>query len=112
MKFNDDQIKSFNRFTASFVASNQYLSKALKHYDKLIVLTDCHQLFFNLNEFDETYQRKFISNNPELYCTSLFLAIKPLIITILKNEGMTGYSFRCVFLCGDKRVDRTETVSY
>lgn len=111
MKLNDEQIVSFNRFTIGFIASNKYISKAVHHYHKLVVFTDSQQLVFNLNELDKAYQQKFINNNLELYCTSLFIAIKPIIITFLKNEGMTRYNFFCVFLHGKDRVDRVETVS-
>lgn len=111
MKLNNEQIISFNRFISGFVASNKYISKAVNQYDKLIVFTDSQQLVFNFNELDQTYQKKFINNNLELYCTSLFIAIKPIIITFLKNEGITSYSFQCIFQCGDKRVNRSETVS-
>lgn len=111
MILSKEQIISFNRFASGFVIGNKYLSKALNRFDKLIVLTEHNQLIFDFNELNENYQLKFISNNFQLYCTSLFIAFKPIITTFLKNEGFISHDFDCVFLMGPKREDRLETVS-
>jgi len=111
MILNEEQVKSFNRFATAFVTANQYMSKAIRYPNKLIVINGSSKLSFDFNDFTEEYQRKFILNNFELYCTSLFIAFKPRIVTFLKNEGMTSYNFDCVFLLGDKRFSKTERVS-
>ena len=110
MILNEEQVMSFNRFAAAFVTANKYMSKAISHYNKLIVLTENNRLIFDFNGFTEEYRQKFILNNFELYCTSLFIAFKPRIVTFLKNEGMTSYGFDCVFLLGDRRLSKIESV--
>lgn len=111
MNLNTEQVQSLNRFTTSFVAGNPYLSKSVNRYNKLIVCNPGNQLIFDLDEFGETYQKKFIVNNLDLYCTSLFIAVKPIIVTFLKNEGMTGSKFNCLFLFADRKVERVEAIN-
>ncbi|SDL85023.1 hypothetical protein SAMN04487898_12658 [Pedobacter sp. ok626] len=110
MILDEEQVKSFNRFATAFVTANQYMSKAIRYPNKLIVINESNKLSFDFNDFTEEYQRKFILNNFELYCTSLFIAFKPRLVTFLKNEGITSYNFDCVFLLGDKRFNKTEKV--
>ncbi len=107
---NEEEVMSLNRILSGFVTSNKYIGSAISYYDRLIVFTDSNKLVFHLDEFTASYQKKFILNNIELYCTSLFLALKPGLITFLKNEGRIGYSFNCVFLLGGKRIDKIETI--
>ncbi|PTS99711.1 hypothetical protein DBR11_11630 [Pedobacter sp. HMWF019] len=111
MNFNEEQIKSFNRLSGSFVSSNKYLSEAAIDHERLITLNHASQLIFNFDCLTERYQRKFILNNFELYCTSLFIALKPRILTFLKNEGLTGYTFNSIYILGQLRVERFEKVS-
>lgn len=111
MNFNEEQRKSFNRLAGSFVSSNKYLNKAAIDHEKLITLNHAGQLTFNFDYLTETYQKKFILNNFELYCTSLFIAIKPRILTFLKNEGLTGFTFDSIYILGQLKIARFEKVS-
>lgn len=110
MKLNNDQIESFNRLIHGWVMNNKYIQKALVQNTNLIVLEDELTVQFNLDILSVAYQKKFMKNF-NLYCTSLFLTIKPQMIVFLKNEGIQYYTFRLLFLAGDKVCDKMETVT-
>ncbi|WEK18593.1 MAG: hypothetical protein P0Y49_17535 [Candidatus Pedobacter colombiensis] len=76
MVLDKEQVMSFNRFAAGFVTANKYMQKAIRCDNRLIVLTKSNQLIFDFNDFTDEYQQKFMLNNFELYCTSLFIAFK------------------------------------
>lgn len=110
VKLSEEQIFSFNRLMSGWVTENVHLTKALARYDKLIVL-DNNALKFDFNGLSLDYQKKFVLNNFELYCTSLFLAIKPRMKVFVKNEGFRAFDFHCVFVLGTLRHERIEKVS-
>ncbi|WP_448634655.1 hypothetical protein [Pedobacter panaciterrae] len=95
---------------SGWVAENIHLTRALIRFDSLIVL-DASALNFDFNGLCEDYQKKFILNNFELYCTSLFLAIKPRMKVFVKNEGFRALDFNCIFALGNFRHERVEKVS-
>jgi hypothetical protein len=111
MILNQEQIASFNRLMSGWVMTNKYIGKAVGSYNDLIVLTEGDTICFNLHHFSAAYQEKFVLNNFELYCTQLFLAIKPQIIVFLKNEGFLAYDFQCVFLLKAMSWSKMENVS-
>ncbi|NRF37149.1 hypothetical protein [Pedobacter foliorum] len=110
VKLSEEQIFSFNRLMLGWITENKHLSKALTRFDHLIVLNS-KALTFDFNGLSLDYQKKFVLNNFELYCTSLFLAIKPRMKVFVKNEGFRAYDFHCVFVLGNLRHERTEKVS-
>ncbi|WP_316812149.1 hypothetical protein [Pedobacter heparinus] len=111
MKLNEEQIDSFNRLMQGWVLNNKYIQKAAVQSHGLIVLEERNTVQFYLDCFSTAYQQKFMLKNFQLYCTQLFLAIKPQIIVFLKNEGLEYYTFRLLFLAGDHVYDKMETVT-
>ena len=111
MILNLEQIASFNRLMSGWVMANKYIGKAVGSCTDLIVLGEGDTICFNLHHFSAAYQEKFMLKNFQLYCTQLFLAIKPQIIVFLKNEGFTAYDFQCVFLLRDISWSKMEKVS-
>ncbi|ETZ21861.1 hypothetical protein [Pedobacter sp. V48] len=110
VKLSEEQFFSFNRLMSGWVAENIHLTKALVRFDNLIVL-DASALKFDFNGLSQDYQKKFVLNNFELYCTSLFLTIKPRMKVFVKNEGFRALDFHCIFALGKLRHERIEKVS-
>ncbi|SMC47090.1 hypothetical protein SAMN04488524_0674 [Pedobacter africanus] len=107
---NLEQQASFNRIMRGWVMANDRIQRGMQHNGDLIVLVDGNTICFNLANFSKAYREKFILNNFELYCTQLFLAVKPQIQVFLKNEGFRSYDFQCVFLLQDMTWSKMEKV--
>jgi len=110
LTLDEEQIQSFNRLMHGWVLGNKYIQKATMNHRDLIVLGANGTINFNFDHLSEAYQQKFMLNNFPLYCTSLFLAIKPQIVVFLKNEGITYYNFHCLFLLGSLKHEKIERV--
>ena len=95
---------------SGWVIENKHLTKALTRFDGLIVLNN-EALKFDFNGLSLDYQKKFVLNNFELYCTSLFLAIKPRMKVFVKNEGFRAFDFHCIFVLGSLQYERIEKIS-
>lgn len=109
---NQEQAESFNRMMGAWVSANTRIQKGMQHAGgRLIVLVEGSTICFNLATFSNAYQEKFILNNFQLYCTQLFLTVKPQIVVFLRNEGFRSYDFQCVFLLKDMTWSKTERIS-
>ncbi|MDR6786398.1 hypothetical protein ABIE26_005117 [Pedobacter africanus] len=111
MELNREQIISFNHLMRGWVMNNKYLQKATQNYDLIALHEGGKTVRFNLGNLSVAYQQKFVLKNFDLYCTQLFLAVKPQFIVFLKNEGITSYNFHLIFLAGNMVCDKMETVS-
>lgn len=107
---NLEQQTSFNRMMRSWVSANERIQRGMQDNGDLIVMVERNTICFNLSNFSKAYREKFILNNFELYCTQLFLAVKPQILVFLKNEGFRSYDFQCVFLLHDMTWSKMEKV--
>lgn len=104
-----DTVKLLQEKLVLFLRLNEKLRNNIAEKHKFVNNT-VEAVEFNLMQFSEAYQRKFVLPDMEGYCQRFIELITPVLMGFVKEIGFGALTFRFRFRYGSRILERSKTI--
>lgn len=102
-------VKLLEQKMFNFIRLNERLRENISNPVRFLQVTE-QAICFNLSEFKDAYQFKFIVIDFEAYCAKFVELFTPLLLDFLKEIGYGGYSFTFRLRLGGNNFEKRKSV--
>lgn len=104
-----DTVKLLQEKILLFLRLNDKLRNNIRDKNRFINNTP-EAIEINLMEFSEAYRQKFIEPDVEVYILRFIDLLVPVLKGFLEEVGYDAYSFKFVFRCGGKVIEKYKSI--